>query len=308
MVDLNKLSLGELYAELARDGLVRRLVELARDEDLGARGDVTSGVCIDAGRVGRAVVVAREAGVLAGLAVASTVVSVLAPGTRLSVLVSDGLTVSPGQEVARLDGPLREILAAERTLLNVVGRLSGVATRTREYVQAAGALGGRAGVYDTRKTTPGMRVLEKYAVRCGGGRCHRIGLYDAVLIKDNHLAGVPPDRLAGFVGAAVERAKAVPGGVRFVECEVDSLDQLAALLAGGGCRVDVVLLDNMGPKELRRAVGMRGESAVAVELEASGGVTLETIGEISATGVERISVGGLTHHAVSLDLALDAEG
>jgi nicotinate-nucleotide pyrophosphorylase (carboxylating) len=316
--DLNALALDALYAELTRDRGPERLVDLAYEEDLGpggVPGDVTSAVCIDARAAGRALVVARGAGVLAGVRCLPTVLSRFAPDVALRATASDGQRVARGDRVAELSGPMRQILAAERTLLNLLGRLSGVATRTAAFVAKVQGTG--AQLLDTRKTTPGLRNLEKYAVRCGGGYCHRVGLYDAVLIKDNHLAGVGTPDLARVVAQAAARARELAaaagpgGGLRFVELEVDSLEQFDAVLRAGLCGpgkgVDVVLLDNMPPERLREAVVMRTNYRSSVLLEASGGVTMETVRAIAETGVDRISVGGLTHHAVSLDVALDVE-
>lgn len=316
MVDLASLSLPELYAELAREGHIRRLLELARDEDLGPdpeRGDVTSRACVGASVRGRFHVVAREAGVVSGLACLDELLHLFRVDADAVVHVRDGQAVEAGACIAELRGQVRGVLGVERTLLNLVGRLSGIATRTRRFVQRVAGTG--AQVCDTRKTTPGLRVLEKYAVRCGGGVLHRLGLFDAVLIKDNHLAAMQGSAggdaaFAEWVRFAVRRARdeAPRAGLRFVELEVDTLDQFRAVVEAGGCGVDLVLLDNMetaslrGAVELRDRCGLRGRLA----LEASGGVTLERIGEIAATGVERIAVGSLTHGAVSLDVGLDA--
>jgi nicotinate-nucleotide pyrophosphorylase (carboxylating) len=320
--DLNALPLPDLYLALAATGLVRRLLELARDEDLGSAespwhgrarpdalrawgGDITSDACIDPSRTGRAEMSARTPGVIAGLACIPELIEVFAPGCRFTPLVQDGASVGANSALGVLEGPLDEVLGLERTLLNLVSRLSGVATRTSEFRRAMGE--GRANLYDTRKTTPGLRVLEKYAVRCGGGLCHRIGLFDAVLIKDNHLAGVATGELASYVKAAAERARSLPGHMppSFIEVEVDTLEQLAAILTLPPGTVDIVLLDNMGPAQLRDAAGMRDRGNPRLQLEASGGVNLATIGDIARTGVDRISVGGLTHAAVSLDIGLD---
>jgi nicotinate-nucleotide pyrophosphorylase (carboxylating) len=320
--DLNALPLPELYRELAATGLVRRLIELAHDEDLGAEdapwsgrarpdvarawgGDITTAACVDPARTAKATLGLRTPGVIAGLACVPDLLEVFAPGCRFTPSLRDGDRAEAGTMLGVLEGPLDEVLGVERTLLNLVSRLSGVATRTATFRAAMGD--GRARLYDTRKTTPGMRVLEKYAVRCGGGRCHRIGLFDAVLIKDNHIAGVGPGELGPFVKAAAERARSLPGRrpPAFVEVEVDTLGQLRELLALPAGVVDIVLLDNMKPAQLREAAALRDQHNPALELEASGGVTLDTIGEVARTGVDRISVGGLTHSAVSLDIGLD---
>lgn len=307
--DLNALELPALFRALAARARVRRLVEAAFAEDLGSGGgrDVTSELFIPEGARATAVVRARQAGVLAGLAAAGDVLDVFAPTSVLRARRSDGDAVAPGDVVAELSGPTRELLAAERTLLNLLGRLSGVATLTAEFVRAV--QGTRARIYDTRKTTPGLRALEKYAVRCGGGFLHRIGLDDAVLIKDNHLAGVAPDRLGEAVAAAAKRARELTGerAVSFVEVEVDALAQLQQVLAIEPGLVDVVLLDNMDAPLLRQAVAMRDAAAPGVQLEASGGVTLATARAIAETGVERLAVGALTHSAAGLDIGLDFE-
>jgi nicotinate-nucleotide pyrophosphorylase (carboxylating) len=225
--------------------------------------------------------------------------------------VQDGDSVTAATAIATIRGSARDLLTSERTLLNLIGRMSGVATLTRRYVEAI--TGTKARIYDTRKTTPGWRRLEKYAVHCGGGRNHRLGLFDAVLIKDNHLAlGRQAGIDHGFTPAqAVQRAKqfisetlAAETGTSemIVEVEVDSLDQLRAVLAASP---DIVLLDNMTPAMLREAVALRDAAGSSAELEASGGVTLQTVREIAQSGVERISVGALTHSAVALDIGLD---
>lgn len=305
-----------MWSRLAGGSFVPRLLDLAFDEDLGSAGDVTSLASIDPGLMARAHVVMRSGGVLAGLAAGPLVLaayerSVSRRGghtgaVRVSVHAADGQHLPPGTPIATLTGPARDLLAIERTLLNLIGRLSGIATRTAMFVQRL-APHARARVYDTRKTTPGLRVLEKYAVRCGGGASHRLGLHDAVLIKDNHLAGVGEGRLAEFVQQAAARARGL-APLQFVEVEVDRLSQFEALLALPRGVVDIVLLDNMGPPLLRHAAELRDARAAWLELEASGGISLDTIGEISATGVDRISIGGLTHQAVSVDVALDFEG
>lgn len=304
MADLSTLPLERLYGALASGGLVRRALDLARDEDLGSDGDITSAACIEAGARGEGAIVAREAGVAAGLAALPELLEVFGARLDISPGARDGERVGRGAVLARLSGPLREMLAVERTALNLVGRLSGIATLTSRFVAATG---GRAAVLDTRKTSPGLRALEKYAVRCGGGQCHRMGLFDAVLIKDNHLAGVPAGKLGGFVANAARKARGEHPGLLFVEVEVDSLAQLQELLKLPRGTVDIVLLDNMGTDDLRRAVALRDASASRPRLEASGGVTLGTIGDIAATGVDRISVGALTHSAPALDVALDIE-
>jgi nicotinate-nucleotide pyrophosphorylase (carboxylating) len=274
----------------------RRLIELALAEDLGTEGDRTSLATIPAETNARAAFVVRSAGVVAGLPAAELVCGTVDPALEFRAHVDDGTSVSRGTTLATVSGPLRAILAAERTALNFLQRLSGVASLTRKFVEEAGP--GRAKVLDTRKTTPGWRLLEKYAVRMGGGVNHRLGLHDGILIKDNHLAG-----LDGDVRRAVEAARNYPGnGGLPVEVEVDTLEQLDEALAA---RADIVLLDNMTLDQLRAAVARRDAAAPAVLLEASGGVNLQTVRDIAATGVDRVSAGALTHSAPALDIGLD---
>jgi nicotinate-nucleotide pyrophosphorylase (carboxylating) len=310
--DLNTLPLAELFLELTRDGCLTRLCQAAMDEDLGpggVPGDVTSVVSLDPAAISTARLVARKPGTIAGTRCIPELLRCFAPGARFELHIEDAGRVEPGDAVATFVGPARELLQAERTVLNLLGRLSGVATLTRKFVDAvSGVVRSRPlELLDTRKTTPGLRNLEKYAVRCGGGHAHRIGLYDAVLIKDNHLAGISERELAGAVRAAAERARALVSGrgLRFIEVEVDRLTQLDAILSVGGCGVDIVLLDNMTPAEITEAVAKRDRAQSSIKLEASGGVTLATIRELAATDVDRISVGAMTHQAVVLDLGLD---
>lgn len=330
LVDVNALPLPQVWAHFVATGLPERLLALARDEDLGVQavpstglgaglpggsGDVTSDVSINPAWRARASVVMRSSGVVCGLATLPQLLPIFAPSCSAQVLQPDGTAVAAMTAVAMLDGPLDELLGLERTLLNLLGRLSGVATRTAEFV-ACVPRASVAKVYDTRKTTPGLRVFEKYAVRCGGGRCHRLGLHDAVLLKDNHLAGVEVTRLAEYVRVAAAAARS-RGGVRFVQVEVDTIEQLEALLTLAPGTIDIILLDNMDTGLLERAVELRNGLArsqsnataaggrVLPELEASGGVTVQTIAAIAASGVERISIGGLTHSAVWVDVALD---
>jgi nicotinate-nucleotide pyrophosphorylase (carboxylating) len=276
----------------------RRLIDWALQEDLGSAGDLTSEATIPAGLDGHVVFVARCAGVVAGLPAVALVLDAVDPRLAFQALTEDGARVASGTRLATAAGPMRGLLAAERSALNFLQRLSGIATRTRRYVDAV--TGTRAVILDTRKTLPGWRLLEKYAVRCGGGHNHRMGLCDGVLIKDNHLAalGSGPGTIARAVHAARERAgHAVP-----VEVEIDRLDQLDEALA---CGPDIILLDNMRPDELRSAVARRNAATSKVLLEASGGVNLSTVADIAATGVDRISVGDLTHSAPALDIGLD---
>jgi nicotinate-nucleotide pyrophosphorylase (carboxylating) len=284
------------------------ILRLAIDEDLGTRGDWTTRALVAEDALGRAAVVARQPGVVAGLPAMNTTLLAFDPQLRWSPQIDDGRTVARGTCLGILEGPARALLAAERLLLNLLGRLSGIATLTRQYVDAVA--GTKARIYDTRKTTPGWRRLEKYAVRCGGGWNHRRGLDEAVLIKDNHLAlgSHAAETVRQFTPAeAVLRARRFIAGqandpAMVIEVEVDTLEQLDAVLP---TRPDIVLLDNMRPDQLRAAVGRRNACDPAIELEASGGVNLTTVAEIAQTGVDRISVGALTHSAVALDLGLD---
>jgi nicotinate-nucleotide pyrophosphorylase (carboxylating) len=274
----------------------RKLVELGLAEDLDTTGDRTSLALIPPNQPGRAAFVARTAGVVAGLPAVQLVCSAVDPALQFFPALPDGAPVERGTTLATVAGSLRSILAAERTALNFLQRLSGVASLTRKYVEVVA--GFRAKILDTRKTTPGWRLLEKAAVRMGGGTNHRIGLSDGILIKDNHLAG-----LGGDVRRAVELARAYPGNAGLpVEVEVDTLEQLESALAA---KAEIVLLDNMTPDQLRAAVRRRDEVWPTTQLEASGGVNLTTVREIASTGVDRISVGALTHSAPVLDVGLD---
>jgi nicotinate-nucleotide pyrophosphorylase (carboxylating) len=275
---------------LAIDEAVTR----ALDEDLGRAGDVTSVATIPEAANARAVLVARQAGVIAGLSLAATTFRRLAPEINIHAHVRDGATVAAGLQLLTISGPARAVLAGERTALNFVGRLSGIATLTADFVRHTA--GTKTRICCTRKTTPGLRALEKYAVRCGGGFNHRFGLDDAILIKDNHIA------VAGGVRAVLERARAHAGHLVKIEIEVDTLDQLREVLDTD--IADAVLLDNMDIPVLTEAVKLaRGR----VVLEASGGVTLDSIAAIAATGVDYISSGALTHSAPNFDVALDID-
>ena len=274
--------------------LIEEAVRRALDEDLGRAGDITSAATSPANARASSRLVARKAGVLAGLACAAEAFGAIDPAVSFRAKKRDGDRLAAGDVVAEIEGPAIAVLSGERVALNFVGRLSGIATLTAAYVAKVSHT--RAKITDTRKTTPGLRALEKYAVRCGGGVNHRFGLDDAVLIKDNHIA------VAGGVVAALNAAHAAVGHLVKVEIEVESLDQLAEVLQTDGA--DAVLLDNMDVATLKRAVELaRGN----VALEASGGVSLETVAKIAETGVDVISVGALTHSAPALDVALDID-
>jgi len=282
-----------------------RLAELAREEDLGT-GDLTSQLCKMRGD-GAFELVARGNGVVAGCVIANDILQVYDRGLALhwSENIADGSRItSTGAILGRVSGNRAALLAAERVLLNFLGRLCGIATSTRQFVDAVA--GTSVKILDTRKTTPGWRALEKYAVRCGGGGNHRMGLYDAVLMKDNHLAGVSTDRLAACVFDALNELTDLDRRPTFVEVEADSLDQVEALLRIVG--IDVILLDNFSLDELEAAVALRESmgASKSIALEASGGITLTTVRTVADTGVDRISVGAITHSATVMDLAFDA--
>lgn len=275
----------------------RRLVEMALAEDLSTVGDLTSLAVIPPDLPGQANFVARKEGVLAGLPAAILVAAAVDKRLIVEPGKQDGDRLTPGDHIATIRGPMRSILAAERTALNFLQHLSGIATLTQRYVERIRDLPCR--VLDTRKTLPGWRLLQKYAVRAGGGHNHRVGLYDGVLIKDNHLAALGGTRrsVVETVRAARQTTSDVP-----VEVEVDSLELLDEALRAGP---DIVLLDNMSPEQMRNAVAMRNRLAPKIQLEASGGITLERLRDVALTGVDRISIGALTHSAGALDIALD---
>jgi len=273
--------------------LVRDVLERALAEDLGRAGDLTSNSVVPPAHRGHGRIVARAAGTIAGLGFAGQVFELVEPDLEFVMLAADGDLVDAGTVLATIAGPARGILTAERTALNVLGHLSGIATQVADVV---GRLDGTtARVADTRKTTPGLRALEKYAVRCGGGMNHRFGLDDAVMIKDNHIAAV------GSIATAVSAARDAVGHMVTIEVEVDRLDQLEEAISAGA---DVVLLDNMDAGRLADAVALNNGRCV---LEASGGITPETARTVAESGVDVISMGWLTHSAPNLDVALDLE-
>ncbi len=276
------------------------LIEMAFAEDLQEAGDLTCQALIPETLEAEVLVVARQDGVLAGGPIAEMVFARLDPEVNYRQELPDGSALSNGSCVAKVSGPLRSLLTGERTALNFLTHLSGIATLTRRFVEAVKPA--RVQILDTRKTHPGWRVLEKYAVRAGGGANHRMGLFDGCLIKDNHLAAWAEGSASRTIAEAVRQAKSRVGAGVSVEVEVDTLAQLRDALEGSP---DIILLDNMPPSELREAVAIRNESQRRVLLEASGGITLDTIAEIARTGVERISIGGLTHSAPACDLAFD---
>jgi len=271
--------------------LVEPIVRHALEEDLGRAGDITSDLVVPADRRAKAALVARKPGTIAGLIAAQCAFQLVDPALDVRVEIPDGSGADAGFGLATIEGSARSILTAERVALNFTGHLSGIATATRALVDAVAGTSAR--IACTRKTTPGLRLLEKYAVRCGGGFNHRFGLDDAVLIKDNHLVA------AGGIKPAIERVRAGLGHMAKVELEVDSLDQLNEALHLG---VDTILLDNFSIDDLKRAVAATKGRAV---LEASGNVTLATVRAIAETGVDYISAGSITHSAPNLDVALD---
>jgi nicotinate-nucleotide pyrophosphorylase (carboxylating) len=273
---------------------IEEAVDRALAEDLGRAGDITSTATIPAGLSGRAVVAARQAGVVAGLPLLEATFRRLDPQVRLQAHARDGAAIEPKAVLMTVEGNARALLGAERTALNFLGHLSGIATATATFVRLIA--GTRARVCCTRKTTPGLRALQKYAVRCGGGFNHRFGLDDAILIKDNHIA------VAGGIRAVLARARAVAGHLVKIEIEVDTLDQLREVLDCG--MADVVLLDNMGPELLKQAVTLVAGRLVT---EASGGITHATAAAIAASGVDYLSSGAITHSSVNLDIGLDIE-
>ena len=271
--------------------LVDAAISTALAEDLGLLGDITTNATVAADTKSEAEIAARKPGVVSGLQLAEAAFRALDPHVAFEIVTADGGTISAGSVIARVKGNARAILTAERVALNFMGRMSGIATLTRRYSDAI--KGTHAKIADTRKTTPGLRAFEKYAVRCGGGQNHRTGLFDAVLIKDNHIVA------AGGLSKAIEAARSLAGHMVKIEVEVDTLEQLKEVL---GHKVDAVLLDNMTPATLTKAVKLVAGRCLT---EASGGVNLDTVRAIAETGVDLISVGALTHSAPVLDLGLD---
>lgn len=271
--------------------LIQRAVNKALAEDLGLAGDITTDATVPADATASAAFVVRKLGVISGIDVAQAAFAALDPSLSFDARISDGSVVKSGDTIARISGNARAILTGERVALNFLGRMSGISTLTRQYVDRIA--GTRAAIVDTRKTTPGLRAFEKYAVRCGGGQNHRTGLFDAILIKDNHIVA------AGGIEKAIAAARQHAGHMTKIEVEVDSLEQLDEALK---YPIDAVLLDNMAPEMLARAVKRVAGRALT---EASGGVSLETVRAIAETGVNLISVGALTHSAPVLDIGLD---
>ena len=281
---------------------IQALIRMAIEEDMG-QGDMTSELFVKDSTIAKAYIVSREEIVVCGMPVIREILKYYDKNLKLKVLVDDGKSAHVGCRIAVIEGPLCSMLSAERVMLNFLQRLSGVATTTRKYVRAV--QGTRAKIYDTRKTTPGWRMLEKYAVRCGGGYNHRLGLYDGILIKDNHLAQLGRD-FYPKLKKIVDEARKVKG-VKFIAVEVDHVDdQLNHVLKIPG--VDIVLLDNMGQWQLKHAVDMRNEMCGKNKkplLEASGNINLNTVSAIAQCGIDRIAVGSITHSATAVDIGLD---
>jgi nicotinate-nucleotide pyrophosphorylase (carboxylating) len=271
--------------------LVEPIVRRALEEDLGRAGDLTTGFLIPPGGTVRAAIIARESGVVSGLVAAAIAFHLIDPAIRMEVAAPDGSSISSGDTIAAVEGPARSILSAERVALNFLGHLSGVASATNELVMRI--VGTHAHIICTRKTIPGLRLLQKYAVRCGGGLNHRFGLDDAILVKDNHIAAT------GGLAPVMARLRGTLGPMVKIEVEVDTMQQLEEALALG---FDAILLDNMPVDTMRQAVRI---TAGRASLEASGGITLHRVREIAETGVDYISSGALTHSVRSLDLGLD---
>ena len=302
LADINAAPLDGAFHLLNPAPRLRTLFELAREEDLNRAGDVTTSSLLLPDSIVAASVIARQPGTICGWAAAPALIEAYGSSATIDPLVRDGQCVERGEAAGTLRGPLPEVLAIERPLLNLLAHLSGIATLARRYVQAVSGTSAR--IFDTRKTTPGWRGLEKYAVRCGGGFCHRLGLYDAILVKDNHLAQVNNAEHTAWLSERLAPARA-EHALRFIEVEVDSLDQLRAVLRCPPGIIDIILLDNMSPVDMIEAVKRRDDANPEIELEASGGVTLEAIARVAETGVDRIAVGALTHSAAHLDLGLD---
>ncbi len=303
----HNLPLTELASSIRQTGLVQRALQIAFAEDLGPEGqDWTGQLMFSPDQSSTAKLVMRDPGTVAGLAFVPDILSIFVrPGENLqwTPQSEDGASVNPGNTLGTLTGSSIALVRVERTLLNLVSRMSGIATRTNHFVQLAS--GTNAKICDTRKTTPGLRVFEKYAVRCGGGTSHRMGLFDALLIKDNHLVGLGEAAFKDRIQSASTKAR--QQNLEFVQVEVDTLVQLQWVLALKQGTVDIVLLDNMPPETLTQAVALRNDANPSLQLEASGGINESTLPAIAKTGVDRISIGGLTHQAVSLDIGLDTQ-
>jgi len=300
--DFQALDLAELFHVLVDPDHLDGLIRLAAAEDLGERGDITTRSMVDPLETVSAEIVTRHAGVLSGSPVLDVILRQLAPELSWWWAIDDGAAIVPGDVVCRISGPLARLLPVERILLNMLGRLSGVATTTSLYVSEVEGTG--VSICDTRKTTPGFRSLEKYAVRCGGGTMHRRGLHDAILVKDNHVGSLSATEFAQLLLRRLPDAR-TDARPDFVQIEVDDLEQLKEVLSISPGLVDIILLDNMAPETMMKGVALRDALAPEVRLEASGGITLDTVRSVAQSGIDRISVGALTHSSVQLDFGLD---
>ncbi|MFG0256904.1 MAG: carboxylating nicotinate-nucleotide diphosphorylase [Phycisphaerales bacterium JB043] len=304
--DPNALEPPEFYDALDVAKQVRTLTQLAKREDLDTPArDITSSLLDDPDATLTASLRVRQDCRVAGLIALGDMLAILAPDVSFSLAASDAQPAESGSVLATLRGPARELLLAERTVLNMLSRLSAIATITSRFVEKTG--GTNARIFDTRKTVPAYRVLEKYAVRCGGGCSHRLGLYDAILIKDNHLQGRTGGTLTSWLNDVLPGARA-SSLASFVEVEVDTVDQLESVLSTQAGLVDIVLLDNFSPEQLLACVALRKDMGSDILLEASGGITIKNVAQFARTGIERIAVGAITHSAPSIDIGLDLEG
>ena len=303
--DAHILPITALANSIRHTGLLQRTLQLAHDEDLGPNAqDWTGQLMFTPDQTSTANLVMRQQGIIAGLAFIPDILTIFTRPTESihwTPQSEDGDAVNTGDTLGTLTGSSIALVRTERTLLNLISRMSGIATRTNQFVQLA--KGTQAKICDTRKTTPGLRVFEKYAVRCGGGTSHRMGLFDALLIKDNHLAGLDEQSFKTRIQSASTKAR--QQNLQFIQVEVDTLEQLGWVLSLKQGTIDIVLLDNMPPQTLTKAVAMRNTSNPQLQLEASGGINESTLPAIAKTGIDRISIGGLTHQAVSLDIGLD---
>ncbi|MDG2291723.1 MAG: carboxylating nicotinate-nucleotide diphosphorylase [Phycisphaerales bacterium] len=306
LMDFNSLTLEDCGVSLISDDELVRLMSAALAEDGVEAGDISTLSIVPDGRSVTADFVARESGVLAGLSLLQRAAALEPLNGRMHIdmVMVDGQLMSAGDVIGRVSGAWRDVLTYERTLLNLLSRLCGVASRTARFVAAVQNVSSAVKVCDSRKTTPGLRRFEKYAVRCGGGHLHRIGLDDAVMYKDNHLASIPEDQLAVKLAESIAMARS-QRELRFVCIEVDRLEQLDVVLGLEAGLVDIVLLDNMGCDALVEAVAKRDASGRPIMLEASGGVTFDTVADIARTGIDRIAVGSITHGVKWLDIGLD---
>jgi nicotinate-nucleotide pyrophosphorylase (carboxylating) len=300
-----------ILATFPRDEQVRDLIQLAKREDLGG-GDVTSRLLVPQDKIGVGTLIQKDVGIVCGLPIVEMVCLAYDERLRVEQIPGFHMEIIEGRfsdqrttPLVRIRGPLRSLLSAERVILNFLQHLSGIATQTQRFVRRVEGTGAK--IFDTRKTIPGLRALAKYAVRAGGGHNHRLGLFDAVLIKDNHLSAIAAKELAAFLAGIVAQSR-TEDPARTIQVEVDSLDQLREALKVEG--IDVIMLDNMDCPRMTSAVELRNNAGKKgkVVLEASGGVTLETVRSIALTGIERISVGAITHSAAALDIGLEVEG